>query len=1055
MFIGASLGFLCTIGLYTADLYAEEIQPDVVNEESIQSDINQENQDAGNPIDEEMIHSDVDAENQDADDPVGEEDIQTDPELSIVAHVANEGWKEPVKDNEIAGTVGRDLGMEAVIIDFVDDSLEGDIEYRSHIAQIGWEKQWTTEMTGTTGKGLSMEAVEIRLTGEISNQYDIYYRSHIANIGWTGWTSNGKATGSQGYGYSLQALQVQLLRKGTPGLEDNQTAFYGNQLTVQTHVSNIGWMPPVNENMTAGTTGRSLAVEALNMNTSNMIYEGDIQCSVYVQGLGWQDYVSSGNIAGTVGQSRRVEAVRMFLTGEMADAYDLYYQSHVSNIGWLDWASNGESSGSLGYNYRLEALKVQLVEKGKIIDFPIDDYFRSEGLSYTTHVSNIGWQSPVKDGELAGTTGISQSIEAIQISLGNLSDLGGIEYQTHISTIGWESDWSRNGEVSGTVGRSLAIEAIRIALTGHISEMYDIYYRTFISNFGWLDWTANGKTSGSEGLSKSIEAIEITLDLKKTENSRNTISHLMNTDGVIYVDDKGEPLNGWQITNDEMQHYVNVDSSLNLAAQYNEHGIPSLYIDLVTINQNTLDSGLKSTKYPGQSVSVFDKNHEEYCISAGNVEIKGRGNSTWSIPPKKPYQIKFDTKTSILGMSPAKKWVLLANYFDETGLRNAIASDLADAMELDTFQYAFADLYIGGSYRGNYLITQKIDIGKNMIPLKDEKGLLMEIDGLHPDGDETMVTSNRGVNIVVKEAVSEDDPQILNEALNSFITSYNSIENALDGGSWEELQKYADVESFARYYLISELSANPDCAVSSFYLYKNGDGDVIHAGPIWDFDIGFGNTVGFEGHGWNPNEIYTLNIMNYSSSAYTQFFYQIMRIPEFYQLVCDIWQNTFYEASLWEIEKIDEYHEYLNESKTSDNNQWYHTDFQTEISNLKSWLSCRTDFLNTIFGKGYENAEIVQLGDSTFHLTHIKDGWYTIDTDTGVFTISETHKDVHSIGIRTYTSDYSQQWHIVEKNNKFKLLNKATGQAIEYGPRGIVASINSDSQAQLHTVIPF
>lgn len=986
---------------------------------------------------------------------VEQNEEENDPDVSVSAHVATVGWQDPVGENETAGTEGRGLAMEALTINLVDCEYEGDVEYRSHIANVGWEEEWTNDISGTTGKGLPMEAVEIRLTGEVSDYYDIYYRSHIANIGWTGWTDNGKATGSQGHGYSLQALQVQLLKKEEVGPEDNKQAFYGNQISVQTHVSNIGWMSPVTEDSIAGTTGQSRCVEALIVDTSGMLYDGDLQCSAYVQGIGWQDYVSGKEIAGTVGKAKRIEAIRMVLTGEMAEVYDIYYQSHVSYIGWMDWACNGEKSGTTGYNYSLEALQVKLVEKGVSFDRPTDNPFQSNGLSYTAHVSYIGWQDTVTDGKMAGTTGSSHSIEALQITLGELSQDGGIEYQTHISNVGWESDWSKNGEISGTVGRSQAIQAIRIVLTGNLTERYEIYYRTHISNYGWLDWTSGGNTSGSEGLGNAIEAIEITLDPKKIEDSPNTIGHFIQENGVVYVDRNGEPLYGWQTTNNEGRYFANTDSSLNYAAVYNTRGIPTFYIDLITVSHVTLDSGLKITKYPGQSVSIFDGENEEYCFSIGNVEIKGRGNSTWSVD-KKPYQIKFDSKTSLLGLPEAKKWVLLANYFDDTGLRNAAAADLAEAMELDSYQYAFVDLYIEGSYRGNYLLTQKIDIGKNMVPLKDEKGVLMEVDSSNIDPDEIYITSDKGVNIVMKEAVIDEDPDVLNASLHSFLTIYNALEYSVNHHLWDMVQEYADVESFAKYYLLNELATNPDGILSSFYLYKDGDQDVIHAGPIWDFDIGFGNPEGFGSTGWEPRKLYILNSKNYTSrnSNYADFFYQLMRIPEFYNLVCDIWQNTLYEAALEESDQIDSYYTYLYQSKADDNAIWRHQNVEYQTSYLKTWFKERTEFLNMIYGKGYTEAGAVQLGNSTFTLTHLGEGWYTIHSADGVFTISESFKDVHSIGIRPYSGDYSQQWHIVEIEGRFKLVNKATGHVLEYRPEGIVASIDSKSGAKWHTVIP-
>ncbi len=131
-------------------------------------------------------------------------------------------------------------------------------------------------------------------------------------------------------------------------------------------------------------------------------------------------------------------------------------------------------------------------------------------VSYAAHVSGIGWMDSVKNGEVAGTTGQDKAIEAFTVQA-NLSEGSSIEYQSHISNIGWEDDWSSNGEESGTTGQALNLEAIRIQLTGLDAGNYDVYYRSHISDLGWLDWAKNGEDSGSTGLSRKLQAIQIVL----------------------------------------------------------------------------------------------------------------------------------------------------------------------------------------------------------------------------------------------------------------------------------------------------------------------------------------------------------------------------------------------------------------------------------------------------------------------------------------------------------------------------------------------------------------
>ena len=87
------------------------------------------------------------------------------------------------------------------------------VELRAHVSNIGWQ-DWTTDMAGTTGKALGIEALQLRLTGPASEQYDLWYRVHVADLGWLGWTSNGQEAGTTGRALACQAIEVVLPAQG-------------------------------------------------------------------------------------------------------------------------------------------------------------------------------------------------------------------------------------------------------------------------------------------------------------------------------------------------------------------------------------------------------------------------------------------------------------------------------------------------------------------------------------------------------------------------------------------------------------------------------------------------------------------------------------------------------------------------------------------------------------------------------------------------------------------------------------------------------------------------
>ena len=135
------------------------------------------------------------------------------------------------------------------------------------------------------------------------------------------------------------------------------------------------------------------------------------------------------------------------------------------------------------------------------------------GVEYQAHVQTYGWQNPVKDGELAGTSGQSKRVEAIKMSLVNLPEEyegSSIEYAVHVQTYGWQNPVT-DGAMAGTSGQAKRLEAITVKLNGTIANDYDVYYRTHVQTYGWLGWAENGERAGSATASKRMEAIEIKL----------------------------------------------------------------------------------------------------------------------------------------------------------------------------------------------------------------------------------------------------------------------------------------------------------------------------------------------------------------------------------------------------------------------------------------------------------------------------------------------------------------------------------------------------------------
>ena len=254
-------------------------------------------------------------------------------------------------------------------------STKMSVSYKVHRQDYDWEEDWKKDgqTSGTEGQCKRLEAIQIKLTGEVEKNYDVYYSVHAENFGWLGWAKNGEEAGTAGYGYRLEAIRIQLVTKGDKAPELIGTikeAMKARLVGYQTHVQDYGTQAYVYDGAMAGTEGECKRMESIRMKLPSSV-NSSIQYRSHVQDIGWEKkWASNGSLSGTEGQCKRLEAIQIKLSGDVAENYDVYYRVHVQDYGWLAWAKNGESSGTEGYAKRLEAIEVRLVPKGTTPNLP-------------------------------------------------------------------------------------------------------------------------------------------------------------------------------------------------------------------------------------------------------------------------------------------------------------------------------------------------------------------------------------------------------------------------------------------------------------------------------------------------------------------------------------------------------------------------------------------------------------------------------------------------------------------------------------------------------------
>ena len=177
---------------------------------------------------------------------------------------------------------------------------------------------------------------------------------------------------------------------------------------------------------------------------------------------------------------------------------------------------------------------------------------------------------------------------------------------------------------------------------------------------------------------------------------------------------------------------IMVSEGIKIGKERKDTGLAKIEVFLDNVTLGEIYENDKEIKYLGNRVMVLDGGETE---KYSNVEIKGRGNATWT-QVKKPLQLKFDQKIDLLGLGMRRKWILLANYIDPTNLRTD-ASFYLERMVGEKYAYngKFVELYIDGVYEGLYYLTRAIEIGKNSVQLKDPLGVLVELDNVYGEAE--------------------------------------------------------------------------------------------------------------------------------------------------------------------------------------------------------------------------------------------------------------------------------------------------------------------------------
>ena len=537
--------------------------------------------------------------------------------VAYSTHVENIGWQPEVINGATAGTTDQGKRLEAVKIRLTgNDADKYSIWYRVHVQNEGFQ-EWCRDgdVAGTTGQALRAEAIEIIITLKSENLIrnpgeapliSVDYRSHIQNLAWASWVKNGAKSGTTGLGLRMEALEVKL--SSLDGLDVG--------IKYRVHVQNIGWQPWFENGATAGTVGQGLRIEAVEIAlTGADASKYIVQYRGHLENTGWTSWKKNGETLGTTGQEIRLEAVSIVLiktvdlnaviTNEVKNkapivqiwasdfpradvllhdirtsyrllsakpteginkstgftftiapthphysklrkmhtnilVYEIYSNTRKELVfdgrilsddeGW-NKTRDVTCEGELGYlldsiqrpatyvnvtpeqwmtmvldNHNMQVTSDKRLHMG-ICTVLGDGSGVNISTSYRTHIENLAWLTWVRNGDVSGTTGSSLRMEALELKLENIGSLDiGITYRAHVAGTGWQ-EWKVNGATAGTVSQGVRMEAIEIKLTGADAGMFSVQYRVHVQDVGWQDWKQDGETAGTTGEALQAEAI--------------------------------------------------------------------------------------------------------------------------------------------------------------------------------------------------------------------------------------------------------------------------------------------------------------------------------------------------------------------------------------------------------------------------------------------------------------------------------------------------------------------------------------------------------------------
>lgn len=251
------------------------------------------------------------------------------------------------------------------------------------------------------------------------------------------------------------------------------------------------------------------------------------------------------------------------------------------------------------------------------------------------------------------------------------------------------------------------------------------------------------------------------------------------------------------------------------------------------------------------------------------LQIRGRGNYTWSSFDKKPYRLKLDKKQPLMGMNKSKHWALLAHADDNQGfLRNAVGFRLSQLAGLPwTPGVEPLEVVLNGDYIGLYFLTETVRVATDRVnvwnyddayeeyaeanpgqtlPWDDEYatgGWLLEIDNTEDDDQYCFQSQDPYVPDPLMRIKYDTPSDYITEAHLAWLgNELHTLDDLIVNGDksacrWAEK---IDLTNLARFFVVNQLVFNYEAFHGSCkFSREKGYDTKWNFGPVWDFGSAF------------------------------------------------------------------------------------------------------------------------------------------------------------------------------------------------------------------------